>query len=353
MTLLRPFVEEDNSDLLEIEKLCPHGNDKIAEGADKSPNAVARYNMYDNWKIYVAVENDRTAGWIGWTLKEDVNGTKYGYLIEIAVHPQFQNHGIATELITKAEDDLREDGASYVYGYVFEDNDASNALFKKMGYESINEMQLHAIFTYKEYNVSDDFSIRLAGKEDIPDIVRLLNEYHEGWTNFVPYTPESFEAHIKKVPGYGMDKLWIAFSGEKIVACAGLWDVSTIYRMCYTKEPASMKIYGAVLKFLNHFTNVPTIPAENEFFTNQTMVDYAFVPEAPDAMENLINYMNNATLDLESISIAAMFFSDDPLFPVLQRFKPFVEKWGFYQKSLDGEDRKFELIYPDFRDFVL
>lgn len=35
MVSIRPFEERDNAALLDIEKLCPQGNDKLAMGADK------------------------------------------------------------------------------------------------------------------------------------------------------------------------------------------------------------------------------------------------------------------------------------------------------------------------------
>lgn len=48
MVLIRPFKERDNSAMLDIEKLCPQGNERYAIGVDKSPNAIARYELYDN-----------------------------------------------------------------------------------------------------------------------------------------------------------------------------------------------------------------------------------------------------------------------------------------------------------------
>ena len=141
MTILRPFEERDNSYLLEIEKLCPQGNDKIAEAMDKSPNAVARYDLYDNWKVQVAVEDNQIAGWTGWTLKKDSAGRKYGYLTEVIVQPQFQKREIATELVGEVERDLTENEASYVYCYVFEPNDASNGLFSKAEYENASYLR--------------------------------------------------------------------------------------------------------------------------------------------------------------------------------------------------------------------
>lgn len=353
MVLLRPFAEEDNATLLEIEKLCPQGNDKIAEAGDRSPDAIARYRLYDNWKVFVAEENNEIAGWIGWTLKQNLAGEKYAYLVEVIVHPKFQRKGIATKLIEKAETDMKENGASHVYGYVFEPNDASNTLFAKKGYEKVGEMQIHAVFAYKEAKVIPELSIRTAKIDDIQEIVDLINEFNAGRVHFVPYTAKSFETHIKNIPGYGMDNLWIALSNDRIVACTGLWDISMIEKLYYAKEPFSMKVMGVLCHFLDHFTNVPRIPAENEAFTNHQLADYAFRPGSAEAMLNLIRHLNNTILDSQSIAIAALLTPDDPMVEVMKRLKPLEEKWNIIAKSLDDNSANLTPLYMDLRDFIM
>lgn len=353
MVLLRPFAEEDNNSLLEIEKLCPQGNDKIAESADKSPDVIARYRLYDNWKVFVAEEGSRVVGWIGWTLKKDQDGEKYGYLVEVIIHPQFRKRGIATELTKKAEMDLKENGASHAYGYVFLHNDASNATFAKNGYSKVGEIKLQAIPIYKKAKVSQEFSIRHANKGDIPGIVNLINEFYASNSYFVPYTAESFETYIKNIPGYGMDNFWIVSSGDKILACAGLWDVSLFEKFYYAKEPTSMKIIGTLLSFLDRFTRMPKIPAENEPFTFHYITCYAFLPGSFDAMSNLIKHLNNIVLKTPSYSIVALLTPDDPLVQVVKKSRPFVETWNVIARSFDGGSTNFDKLYLDIRDFIM
>jgi hypothetical protein len=68
MISIRPFEESDNRDLLEIEALCPQGNEKCAMGVKKE-DIIACYRMYDRWKATVAEVDGRVAGWAGWTVK--------------------------------------------------------------------------------------------------------------------------------------------------------------------------------------------------------------------------------------------------------------------------------------------
>ena len=39
--------------MLEIERLCPQGDQNCALGVDKK-DIIARYKMYDNWNVLVA-----------------------------------------------------------------------------------------------------------------------------------------------------------------------------------------------------------------------------------------------------------------------------------------------------------
>ncbi len=105
MVSIRPFEERDNATMLEIEKFCPHGNEKYAWGADRSPDIIARYRLYDNWKVLVAEDDGKIAGWVGWTVKHSpTKGESYVYLAEIMVDPHFRKKGIATRLVGTYQD---------------------------------------------------------------------------------------------------------------------------------------------------------------------------------------------------------------------------------------------------------
>jgi hypothetical protein len=56
--------------MLEIERLCPQGDENCAMGVDKR-DIIARYKMYDNWNVFVAEEDRKIAGWIGLTVQEN------------------------------------------------------------------------------------------------------------------------------------------------------------------------------------------------------------------------------------------------------------------------------------------
>ena len=52
----------------------------------------------------------------------------------LCVHPEYQRRGIAHLLVQKAEEALRAEGITKVFGLVFKDNDPANAFWEQEGY---------------------------------------------------------------------------------------------------------------------------------------------------------------------------------------------------------------------------
>jgi ribosomal protein S18 acetylase RimI-like enzyme len=353
MISLRPFRESDSSALQEIERLCPQGDDKCAIGVDKKGDIAARYKMYDNWKILVAEENGRTAGWIGWTVKNyPSRRTKYAYLAEVVVHPEFQRRGVATALVNGAEKDASRRGSDHVYCYIYDPNHASKSLFQRLGYSDMTALRQCAVATYKKVKLTKNFLIENPGKEALQEIVSLINSNYKKHTHFVPFNVESFEIHVNRIPAYGLDRFWVAKSSGKIVACAGLWDPSVLTDLYYAREPFTLKAMRALFLSLSPFVKVPRIAAEGEKFEFQTMIDYAFDPENPKAMRELMRYLNNKLIESEKDYLLGIFAVDDPFFEIVRWFHPQIEIWRMYAKSLNGELADFSPIYVDPKDLI-
>jgi ribosomal protein S18 acetylase RimI-like enzyme len=353
MVSIRPFAEGDNARLLDIEKLCPQGNEKYAMGVDKS-DIIARYELYDNWKVLVAEEEEKVVGLIGWTVKRDpIQEERYVYLAEVMVHPEFRRKGIATKLVTEAEKNARETGSDYIYCYIFGANDDSKALFGKLGYSNKGEFKPCALSPYKKVNIKQKFEIERINKNDIPDVVRLINDYYTGRAHFVPYTSESFESYVDGIPAYGLENFWVVKDEGNVVACAGLWDCSVLGDMCYTKEPLIWKVMRGVFGFLSLFGKMPGIPAEGEYFRGYYVADHAFKPKSSDAMLNLIGYFNNIVFDAKRDFFVAQLDPNDPLFGLIKKFKPQIDTWYIFAKAFEGELPELSPLYIDIRDCIL
>ena len=52
----------------------------------------------------------------------------------MCIHPEFRRRGIARMLLQEAEEALRAEGITKVFGLVFKDNDPANAFWESQGY---------------------------------------------------------------------------------------------------------------------------------------------------------------------------------------------------------------------------
>jgi ribosomal protein S18 acetylase RimI-like enzyme len=353
MITIRPFIDSDNQNLLDIEKLCPQGDENCALGVDKK-DIITRYKMYDNWDVLVAEDEEKIAGWIGLTVKPvfERNG-KYAYITEVMVHPSFRRAGVATQLIKKAEEKALEMRSSYIYSYVYEPNNASKSLFGNLGYSEANEIKTPVIPTYKKSDISAEYSIKPVDKNDIGDAVRLINEYNSGFVHFLPFSVQSFEERLKVIPWYGLENFWVVRDNNKIVACAGIWDNSKIGDLYYAREPSLLKVMRSVFGVLGHIAQVPKITAEREHLKLFYIADYAFDKGQSEAMLALLKRLINLSIDMKQDYLITATGMNDDFLAVMKKLKPQIETWSMFAKSFKGNLPIFNPLYIDIRDMIL
>ena len=101
---------------------------------DDSREGIARYLKRNPSTCFLAAENDESG-------KEKIIGViltghdgRRAIIHHMCVHPDCRRRGIARLLVQKAEEALRAEGISKVFGLVFKNNDAANAFWENQGY---------------------------------------------------------------------------------------------------------------------------------------------------------------------------------------------------------------------------
>lgn len=68
----------------------------------------------------------------------------------LCVHPEFRRQGIAQRLVRTAEEALKKEGISKIFGLVFKDNDPANSFWESQGYT------LRTNLNYRNKSLNED-----------------------------------------------------------------------------------------------------------------------------------------------------------------------------------------------------
>lgn len=98
---------------------------------DDSREGIERYLKRNPTTCFAACDDDH--GSVVGVILTGHDGRR-GIIHHMCVHPDYRRQGIAGMLVQRAEEALRAEGISKVFGLVFKDNDPANAFWERQGY---------------------------------------------------------------------------------------------------------------------------------------------------------------------------------------------------------------------------
>ena len=96
---------------------------------DDSREGIERYLKRNPNTCFAAVKDGRIIG----VILTGHDGRR-GIIHHMCVHPDHRRKGIASHLVSLAEEALQKEGIQKVFGLVFKDNDPANAFWEQQGY---------------------------------------------------------------------------------------------------------------------------------------------------------------------------------------------------------------------------
>ena len=99
---------------------------------DDSRDGIDRYLRRNPTTCFLACPADDPRHVIGVILTG--HDGRRAVIHHMCIHPEHRRHGIARMLLQKAEEALRAEGITKVFGLVFKDNDTANAFWESQGY---------------------------------------------------------------------------------------------------------------------------------------------------------------------------------------------------------------------------
>lgn len=128
---IRPVTIEDYDKIYAL--WCSTEQSKRAlNPVDDSREGIERYLKRNPSTCFLAYPDDEPQKIVGVILTG--HDGRRGIIHHMCVHPEHRRLGIAGMLAEKAEEALKKEGISKVFGLVFKDNDPANAFWEQQGY---------------------------------------------------------------------------------------------------------------------------------------------------------------------------------------------------------------------------
>ena len=124
----KPVTIEDYDELFALWNSTEQSR-RALNPVDDSPEGIARYLKRNPETCFAAVSDGKIIG----VILAGHDGRR-GIIHHMCVHPDFRRMGIASHLVSLAEEALQKEGIQKVFGLVFVDNDGANAFWEDQGY---------------------------------------------------------------------------------------------------------------------------------------------------------------------------------------------------------------------------
>lgn len=130
---IRPVYIEDYDGIFELWNSTEQSR-RALNPVDDSRDGITKYLKRNPASCFLAyTEIDDNTKIVGVILTG--HDGRRAIIHHLCVHPDYRRQGIAHLLVHNAEDALRKEGITKIFGLVFKDNDTANAFWEEQGYK--------------------------------------------------------------------------------------------------------------------------------------------------------------------------------------------------------------------------
>ena len=148
---IRPVTMDDYDDMLYLWNSAEQSR-RALNPVDDSREGIDRYLRRNPDTCFAAVTENRLIG----VILSGHDGRR-GIIHHLCVHPDFRRMGIASRLVTCAEQSLQAEGIQKIFGLVFKDNHTANHFWESQGYS----VRTNLNYRNKSLNDEKDSRFRL------------------------------------------------------------------------------------------------------------------------------------------------------------------------------------------------
>ncbi len=293
---IREANQNDNGELQKLQARCPQGTTLIVSTVN-TPDFFARVKAYSDYKVYVAIENNRIIGSTACALRNAlVNGKeeKVGHVFQAFVDPDYRGKRIAGQMHQFRETYLRQRGAILAYSLIIGGNLPSMHYIGREGFQRHRTLTMPGLAVYKKMSVETSYQIRTAIIDDLPTIASLINETWQDYELYETKTAAELQKFISRTPGYHLDNLFLLEDESNLLACMGFWDWSQVTKITVERLNAKMKFFKLFTDMTHPFWPMPRMPRRGELLKQMMLTPIGF--RKPKYLVPLIRHINNLAL---------------------------------------------------------
>lgn len=318
---IREARADDNLELQELQARCPQGTTLIVSTVN-TPDFFARAKVYEDYKVYVACENNRIIGSAACAIRDAVvNGkvTKVGHGFQAFVDPEYRGRRIAGQLHQVRENYLRQRGAVLSYTLIMEGNIPSMRYIARQGFKRHRTLVMPGIMVYKEMDTKNRGRVRLIVPEDLPAVANLVNETWQDYELHEPMTADSLARLVARTPAYSYDNILVLEENSQITACLGFWDWSQVMQITVKALSLKMRATGFLLNMVRIFRPIPRGPKAGDILKQMVLTPIGFRDR--EYLTALLRHVNNRAFFK---GIQQMFCLCERGHPLLSSLKGFI-----------------------------
>lgn len=129
---IRPVVIEDYDGIYALWNSTEQSR-RAMNPVDDTREGIGRYLKRNPNTCFLACAENERGGQIAGVILTGHDGRR-AIVHHLCIHPDYRRQGIAAMLVQRAEEALRAEGITKIFGLVFKDNDAANAFWESQGY---------------------------------------------------------------------------------------------------------------------------------------------------------------------------------------------------------------------------
>lgn len=290
---IREAAPNDNEELQQLQARCPQGTTLIVSTVN-TPDFFARVKAYNDYQVYVAVEDNHIVGSTACALRNAmVNGKeeKVGHVFQTFVDPDYRGRRIAGQMHQFREGYLRQKNAVLAYSLIIGGNLPSMRYVSRESFQHHRTIVMPGIAVFKDMPVESSHKIRTAVAGDLPAIAGIINETWQKYELYEPKSAEQLLHFINRTPGYDLDNLFLLEESENILACLGFWDWSRVMRIKVEQLNTKMKLVKLLADLARFFRPTPSMPQTGELLKQIMLTPIGF--KHPKYLAPLLKHINN------------------------------------------------------------